>query len=132
MSADTWNMWAIWSRNTILLQILLFLSIAVALMFPYVAGRVFQYWADAAASPAVGLRALGLSVPCLLLTISVVCTANNLGDLKTRRGILPFGQGLTQWLIVVPLLGASLLFSRFCGAMLAIRCSKVRRTPSCS
>ena len=47
----------------------------------------------------------------MLLTISVVCTANNLGDLKTRRGILPFGQGLTQWLIVVPLLGASLLFA---------------------
>ena len=59
LSADTWNMWAIWSRNTILLQILLFLSIAVALMFPYVAGRVFQYWADAAASPGSRITCAG-------------------------------------------------------------------------
>jgi hypothetical protein len=52
-----------------------------------------------------------LGLPCLLLTISAVFTASNLRHLKTQRRILPFGQGLTQGLIVVPLLGASLLFA---------------------
>jgi hypothetical protein len=110
LSADTWNMWAIWSRNTILVQLLLFLSIAVALMFPYVAGRVFQHWASAGVPPEGGLRALVLGcIPLLLLTFSVVWTVSNLCNLKTQWKILPFSQGLTQWLIVVPLLGAALL-----------------------
>jgi hypothetical protein len=111
LSADTWNMWAIWSRNTFLIQILLFLSIAVALLFPHVAERIFQYWAGAVASPARAGGGLAFGLPFLLLSISVVGTAGNLCNLKPQRWILPFGQGLTQWLIVLPLMGASLLFA---------------------
>ena len=51
LSADTWNMGMTWSRNIILLQIPLYLSIAMALMLPYVAVRVFQHWASDAGGP---------------------------------------------------------------------------------
>lgn len=111
VSADTWNMWAIWSRNTLLIQVLLFLSIAVVLMVPHGAACVFQSWADAAARTAGVGGGLVLGLPFVLLGISVAGTVGNLCHLKTRWWILPCKQGVTQWLIVVPLLGASLLLA---------------------
>src|SRR5207302_4331481 len=108
----TWNMWTIWIRNTILVQILLFLSIAVALMFPHVVERVFKAVAGASAAGSSWALVLGL----LLLTISVAGTAANLYDPKTKRWTLPFGrerwilpvgQGRSQGLLVGPLLVAS-------------------------
>src|SRR5262249_25667224 len=112
LSADTWNMWAIWSRNTILLQIPLVLSIIVVLLFPRVVGGVFLHWAGAGVPPAGGPRALVLGcIPFLLLTFSVVWMMGNLCYLKIKWKILPFSQSLTQWLIVVPLLGAALLLA---------------------
>ena len=45
-SADTWSMAMVWLRNTILVQLTVFLAIAIVLLLPRPLFRLFEYWPE--------------------------------------------------------------------------------------
>jgi hypothetical protein len=103
LTADTWNIATIWTRNTILIQLLVFLMIAMVLLVPHCLRLIFEAVA--------GLEGLLLPVAFVLLIWAVATIGTNLRQPKRKDGSFPTDQGSTQLLAVIPLLGASFLFA---------------------
>ena len=103
LSADTWNIATIWTRNTILIQLLVFLMISAVLMAPHGLKLIFE--------AAAGLEGLLFPAACLPLILSVAVIGINLNAPKTKQGVFPAGQRGTQGLAVLPLLFSSFLFA---------------------
>lgn len=108
LSADSWTMFAIWSRNTLLLQLLVFLSLALALMLPYLGKHIFlsAAWAFGDKGNDVA-RDLWEVAGCLSLAgASLLASWNLLQESDKNRG-RTFTQGKTLTNIVLPYFGAA-------------------------
>lgn len=113
-SADTWSMFTIWIRNTLLVQLTVILAVASALMLPRPLLEVFQHW------PNVGnLRWLSI----LLFLLGVAGIAGNQVAVNSRATVLllqakswPLGLlGATICVAIAWTYGAVLSFDPFHG-----------------
>jgi hypothetical protein len=111
LSPDTWTIAAIWFRNTLLMQVLVLLVLAWALLLPHSAKLGFDQLSGPLASPlalgAGGAAELsGRSAGAFfLLGATVAFIAANLWRIQT------WGQARAQGFIVVPMILSAFLFA---------------------
>ncbi len=112
LSADTWSMMTVWLRNTILIQIMIFLSIACLLLGMKELVEFFEWASKIESSP------IYFSVTSLLLmsfaSIWITRCLNNLhnnnsNSLPERR----IGQEAIQWIVIALMLGTFFLTISF-------------------
>jgi hypothetical protein len=100
-SADTWTMLAVWSRNTVLVQLLVAFLCLVVLTLPYLTAELFRRFSQPLAIP--GWFA------ALSLIVGSAFAGWNLW--QERRGKDTFGQAGTQVSVVVPFIVAAFCFA---------------------
>lgn len=131
LSADTWTMVGTWSRNTLLVQLVVFSAILTAILAARAGKAVFDWWGDAIISgnfldgallgvPFSGVSPLALSLfqklPILFFLISVAGIGINLflcdpAKRNFRFWPFPYGQRAVQMLVVIPFWSVSFLIA---------------------
>ncbi|MBM4207208.1 MAG: hypothetical protein FJ190_04010 [Gammaproteobacteria bacterium] len=98
LSADTWSMATIWLRNTLLVQSIIILAIAVLLIFPRQLYWLFGMWPD------LDTESWGTAI---LFVLGSVLISLNLFVFVKRNGInahwpgVKFAQAGMQWLVAL-------------------------------
>lgn len=99
LSADTWVMATIWFRNTILVQTILVLAIALLLLLPkplfqlFFTGRTWGYWV--------------IAFLYVIATFSIAANLCKMGGKFKCLDKINFTQGAVQFAIVIPLIGTA-------------------------
>lgn len=105
LSADTWSMVTVWLRNTLLIQIMIFLSIACLLLGMKELVELFD-WASQHNSYSIYIPIL----PLFLASVGIIYCLNSLNNNNSNS--LPerlIGQGAIQWIVIFLMLGTFLL-----------------------
>lgn len=105
LSADTWSMVTVWLRNTLLIQIMIFLSIACLLLGMRELIELFD-WASNYQSYSIYYSILPLCIASIWITFCLnnLCN-NNSNSLPTKL----IGQEAIQWIVVALMLGTFFL-----------------------
>lgn len=100
LSADSWAMLTNWSRNTILMQTLMALSIAALLLIPF----CFSHWFKLVVEEPGDMRSVLTKAAgyILLLIASQIAAQNSKKERPPRAPVPTLGQGATQLQVVLP------------------------------
>lgn len=114
LSADAWTMLAVWSRNTLLVQLLVAFLCAVVLILPHLTGQLFFLIAGNSSFLGFGIPAATLAgafTAIFLLAGAWFAMVNLHKERPPRSPMETFGQARTQIFVVIPHILAGFLIA---------------------